>query len=281
MSIKNVIKPELTQGGGQLPLELSSRRDRESLADSGPYRRSHLGHFDERLIVEFIKKPLRIALLDKSGRGADIDTLPASGTDAVLERHIVCRHHHGLEAAMGIAQGIDLLYLRTYPDTPAAENALVRITHDRGRRDIFFVMFLLPLEVPHPDPHGIGQPLQFAITVAFAGMAIHRMIVQYQLHDIAARAADLFGIGVDFHPLPYRVRAGGDVIAHPRHLDDTHATGAFDGELGMITQPGYMETEFIRGLHDSLPGLDLVLLVIYVNGDHDMLLRTSEYLAFR
>ncbi len=117
-------------------------------------------------------------------------------------------------------------------------------------------------------PHRVRQALEFANAVALAGVAIHGMVVEYELNDIAARGAYLLGVGVHLHPVGDRIRAGRDVITHSLDLHDADPARPLDRELRVVTEARDAETQGIRGLHDGLAVFDGIRLSVYVYGDH-------------
>ena len=82
-----------------------------------------------------------------------------------------------------------------------------RMTDADGQ--VLFVVLPLAREVALADAHGVGQPLQFAVAVALAGVAVLGMVVEDQLDDVAPGLADLLGVGVDLHPVGDGIGARG------------------------------------------------------------------------
>jgi hypothetical protein len=68
--------------------------------------------------------------------------------------------------------------------------------------------------------------LQFAIAVAFAGLAIAGMVIEQQFNDIAACLADFGRVGLHLHPFPHLATACRHVKTHPLHIDDADAARA-------------------------------------------------------
>ena len=104
----------------------------------------------------------------------------------------------------------------------------------------------LALEVPPPHAHGVGQVLQFAVAVALAGLAVHGVIVQEQLDDVAAGLADLGRVGLHLHPFPDLDAARGHVEAHALHVHDAHPAGAGQAQIGMVAEPRDVDPQLLR-----------------------------------
>ena len=215
-----------------------------------------------RLLSLSFEQLLRVVLLDERGRRADIDALATATADALGERHVVRRHDHGVEAAVGLGQAVDALDLGAHPHAAPAQDALVRVADHAGAGEVFLVMLPLAGEVAMTDAHRVDQPLEFAVAVALAGVAVLGMVVHEQLDDVAPGLAEFPGVRVDLHAVGHRIGARGDEVSHPFDLDDADAARALDGELRMVAQARNMVTALVGRLHDRLAGIDLVFPVI-------------------
>jgi hypothetical protein len=125
----------------------------------------------------------------------------------------------------------------------------------------------LAREVPMADAHRVDEPLELAVAVALAGVAVFRMVVDEQLDDVPPGLPDLLGVRVDLHAVGRRVTAGGHEVLHPFDLHDAHPARSFDGQFRMVAQTRDVVAARIGGLHDRLAGIDLVLLVVDRNRD--------------
>ena len=80
-------------------------------------------------------------------------------------------------------EGSDFLDLAADANASAAEDALFGIADDRRARQVLLVALAVTGEDPVADAHGLRQPLQFAVAVTFARVAVHRVVVHQQLDE--------------------------------------------------------------------------------------------------
>ena len=132
----------------------------------------------------------------------------------------------------------------------------------------------LSLKVPVPEPHRVGNALKLAVAVALADVAVLRVVVQDELHDVAPGAPELLSVCSYLYTVVDWEGTGSHIVLHPLHLDDADSARALDGKLRMVTEPGNTEAQRVSSLHDSLIRLDTVRLVIYMNRNHQ---RSSPY----
>ena len=156
----------------------------------------------------------------------------------------------GVEPAAVLAEVVDALDLRADPHAAAAEDALLAVADDRVAGEVQGEPFPPALEVPRADAHRVGQVLQLAVAVALAGLAIHGVIVQQQLDDVAAGLADFGRVGLHLHPFPDLDAARGHVVAHVLDVHDADAAGAGQAQVGMVAEPGDADAQLLGRLHD-------------------------------
>jgi len=163
----------------------------------------------------------------------------------------VGRHHYGVEPAEDLAQGGDLLNLATHSHATPAEDALLRVAQDRGAGQVLLVTLPVSLEETLADAHRIGEPLQLAVAVPLAAIAVRRVIVKQQLHDVAPEPEHLRGVRVHYHPVRDGKAARRRQAAHALDLDNTHPTCPCDGQFRVVAEPRDTQADLIRRLHDS------------------------------
>ena len=110
--------------------------------------------------------------------------------------------------------------------------------------------FPLALEMPLPHAQRVGEVLQFAVAVALAGLAVHRMVVEQQFDDIAAGLANGGRVRLHLHPFPDLRTARGHVKAHVLHIDDAHPARTGEAQVGMVAKPRDADPQRLRRLHD-------------------------------
>jgi len=110
------------------------------------------------------------------------------------------RRDDGAVAANVLAQVMHALNLIADAHATPAEDALFRIAHHGMAGILHRKALALTFEQSLAHAQRIGEVLQFAAPIAFAGLALARVVVQQQFHDIASRLANLRGIGAHHHP---------------------------------------------------------------------------------
>jgi hypothetical protein len=96
------------------------------------------------------------------------------------------------------------------------------------------IMFSFAGEVPVPDAHGICQPLELAVAIAFTNVTVLRVIVQQQLDDVSPGLAEFLCVGMYLHAVEEGISTGSDIVFHSFDFDDANPARAFDGKLRMI-----------------------------------------------
>ncbi len=166
---------------------------------------------------------------------------------------------------MSLCQVVNLLHFRTHTDAASAQNAFIGIAYDGLAGHIHAILLAFPLKMPGANAHGRGQPLKFAVAVAFAGVTIHRVVVHQQFHDVTPGAAQFLRIGVNLHPIIDRIGTRCNETFGAFHLDNTDSTGTLNRQLGVIAQTRNMETQLVRRLHNRLVRLYLVFSAVNIN----------------
>ena len=121
---------------------------------------------------------------------------PQFTQEVSLRSFVEGRQHHGVEAAAGEVDGRHPLDLLAHPHAAAAEDALVRVAHDRGGGEVGVVVAGLALEGHLLDVVLRRQALQLAVQVAVAGQAVEGVAGQQQLDDGLAGVQDPRAAGV-------------------------------------------------------------------------------------
>ncbi len=140
-----------------------------------------------------------------------------------------------LGSAVRKVQRADTLDLGAHPDTVAAQHALVRIAHQRGRRGVQRLVELAFLETDVVNSEPAGQFLQLAARGTGAGGTFLIVVCQQQFDDHLAHRADFTGVGLYDH-IGFRQRGTGG--NQPAPLDFHHAqpAGAVNADVGMVTE---------------------------------------------
>jgi hypothetical protein len=107
-------------------------------------------------------------------------------------------------------------------------DAFLRNANNGNGRVVDIVTLPLPDVMAFSNTHCICQILEFAVAVSLACLAVHRMIVDQEFHDVPSDLPNLRRHGPNNHPLRYRIGAGSHEVSHPLDLHHAHPARAFD-----------------------------------------------------
>ena len=195
-------------------------------------------------------------LFDERGRGADVDALAATDTDGVDHLFKMGRADDRIETAAVLAEVVYALDLGADANAPAAEDALLGVSDDRPAGGVRREFFSFSGEEAAADSHRIRQVLQFAVAVAFARLAVLRMVIEQEFDDIAAGTADFRRIRPDDHSVGDLYAARRHVKRNALHLDDADSAGAGKAQLGVVTQSRDIDPQLFGRFHDRRIGID-------------------------
>jgi len=89
-----------------------------------------------------------------------------------------------MEAAAVLAQVVHALDFVADAGRIGAEHAFFAVAHHEPLDISSGKRFACP-RMPRPNAHRVREVLQFAVAVAFAGLAVHVMVVDQQFDDVA------------------------------------------------------------------------------------------------
>ena len=225
------------QGGDDPPdLDVSGRQP-ESLAQGNANGRRDLRHHGLSGGIE--RLPNRLGL--RTGRqrtgGANRGAQPAVDAFHVLQVFAKRRQHAGRGAAESEIDHADALNLFARPHAVAAQDALVRIAHQRdaGTIDRLRLVGRFESHLVHTQPP--RQLLQLAGRAFGAGRAVLLVIGQDQLQGDLPHLPNLFGVRPHPHARFRRCGATGH-DAPSLDLDQAQPAGAIDAQLRVIAKRG-------------------------------------------
>ena len=239
----------------------------EHLAHGGARRRGRLHHHVLGGVVQGLPHRGQGRMRVERGCGAAVDALATVdahgfGQGDVLEG----RNVHPVGAVGGL-QHAHFLHVDAGAHTTAAADALVHVAHYRvagivhGHRELYVA------EAELVDPVLLGQGLQLAVAVAYAGVAVAAVLAQQQVENVAAGYAHRFGVGVHLERRGYGVGARGLQVALPLHLYHADAADARHFEVGVVAQGGYAHAQALGRFEDGGAHGHLGLYAVY--GDRD------------
>ena len=146
-----------------------------------------------------------------------------------------------LGSAVGEIDDIHALHLFADTHTVAAEDALVRVAHDRigGVVDLVALARIGKADAAHAEL--LGKRLQVAVAALFAGRAVAVMRSEQQLEDHAAMLQQTRGVGLDDHAVAGLHRAGRIDLA-ALILHHAHTARAVGGKVGMVAESRHFDT---------------------------------------
>ena len=212
----------------------------ERFADGDAHRRSDLEHNALILVVQRAPYTADVVIHGDRGGGAHGGALTAAHAFGL--RHFAVERRHDLRAAaaIGKVQDAHALDLLARAHAVAAEDALVRVAHDRGAGGIEREMLARILKPDAAHTEAQRQPPQLARAGLFANGAVTVVRGEQKLDDHPAVFEQPGGVRLDGEPVA-RLHGAGGVDAAPIVLHNAHTARAVNGEIGVVAQRRHVD----------------------------------------
>ena len=217
-----------------------ARMQPERFADGDAHRRSDLEHNALILVVQRAPYTADVVIHGDCGGGAHGGALTAADAVGLGELLVKCRHYAQVGAAVREVDDVHALDLLARAHAVAAEDALVRVAHDRGAGGVEREMLARILKPDAAHAEAQRQPPQLTCAGLFANGAVAVMRGEQKLDDHPAVFEQPGGVRLDGEPVA-RLHGAGGVDAAPVVLHDAHTARAVNGEIGVIAQRRHVD----------------------------------------
>ena len=188
------------------------------------------------------------------GERADRADIDAHAAFFALEVIFLVGGDDGVHTAVLHTERPDVHGFAAHAHAAVAQDA-ARTVEVHHRRPLLLVLVVLGLhEFRFGGAVGERHVLQFALAAGIADGAIQRMVAEEQFNHRLARLDDFFIVGGDDHALGNQRGAGRLELGHLLDFHETHAAGALQGQIGVITKRGNFDAHGLAGFDEQRPG---------------------------
>ena len=217
-----------------------ARPQTERFADGDADRRGDLKDDAFILVVQRAPHAADVVIHGDRGGRAHGGALAAADAVGLGELLVKRRHHAKIGAAVREVDDVHALDLLAGAHAVAAENALVRIAHDRGAGGIERELLARVLKPDAAHAEAKRQPPQLARAGLFAHRTVAVVRGEQKLDDHPAVFEQTRRVGLDGEPVA-RLHGAGGVDAALIVLDDAHTARAVNGEIGVVAQRRHVD----------------------------------------